>query len=363
MSLVPRRIIQSLEAVAHGGFDHAELAELGLKPEDITDFSVSTNPFMPLPGLREALAQAPIDRYPDSRCTELTGKLAERYGIAPDTVLAAAGTTELIRAVAQTYFRRGDTVLIPEPTYGEYEPATRLAGARALKHRSREEALFRPDIDELTELFGNLRPRAAFICNPNNPTGYLYPRSAIERFIEASADTLLILDEAYITFIEAGWSSIDLAQRANVIILRSMTKDYGLPGLRLGYAVARADIIDYLRRSLPPWNVNAPAQTAGLMVLDEDSYLEESLEKLRTAGEFLVKEIEKLGFTVLPSDTSYFLVRVGNGTACRRDLLQHGIMVRDCTSFGLPGYIRVAVRRQQDCERLIQALAAILNTN
>ncbi|MCJ7605285.1 MAG: histidinol-phosphate aminotransferase family protein [Dehalococcoidales bacterium] len=360
MSLVPRRVIKNMQAVTHGGFDHAELAALGLKPGDVIDFSVSTNPFMPPPGLRELLAEAPIDRYPDSRSTELTDKLAERLGISPGHILAGSGTTELIRAVAITYFRHRDTVLVLEPTYGEYEPAVRLAGARIIKYRAGEENNFVPDINAVTELIAKHRPRAVFVCNPNNPTGYLYSREAIERMVDASGDTLLILDEAYMTFIEAGWSSLALTERANVISLRSMTKDYGLPGLRLGYAVARAEIIESLRLSLPPWNVNAPAQAAGLAVLDRDDYLKQSLQQIQEARDYLTKEIAGMGFTVMPSDASYFLVKVGNATECRRSLLKHGIMVRDCTSFGLPGYIRVSPRSLPDCRKLTAALSILL---
>lgn len=360
MPLVPRRIIQNLKSVAHGGFYHAELASLGLKPEDITDFSVSTNPFMPPPGLREMLAEAPIDRYPDSRATELTDKLAERLGISSGHILVASGTTELIRAVATTYFRQRDTVLIIGPTYGEYEAAVRLTGARVLKYRSGEENNFVPDTGAITGMISQRRPRAVFVCNPNNPTGYLYSGDDIERMVDASGDTLFILDEAYMTFIEAGWSSLALTERANVISLRSMTKDYGLPGLRLGYAVARPGIIESLRLSLPPWNVNAPAQAAGLAVLDRDDYLKKTLQQIQEAGDYLTGEITAMGFTVMPSDANYFLVKVGNAAECRRALLKHGIMVRDCTSFGLPAYIRVSPRSLPDCQKLAAALYHLL---
>jgi histidinol-phosphate aminotransferase len=355
----PRRVIRSLRAVPHGGFYHDELAALGLKPEDVLDFSVSTNPFMPPEGLREVIAQSAIERYPDSRATELTEKLAQRLGVRPDNVLVGSGTTELIRAVATAYFRQRDRVLIVGPTYGEYEPAVRLAGARPVPYRAREEDGFRPDFDIINGLLREARPRAAFVCNPNNPTGYLYPQEALDGMKHAAADTLLVLDEAYQTFIEAGRSPLHLDEQANVITLRSMTKDYGLPGLRLGYAVAAADIIDALRRSLPPWNVNAPAQAAGLWVLDRDAELDESLKKVREARDYLMREIARLGFTVLPTEASYFLVRVGNGAACRSDLLRHGIMVRDCASFGLSAHVRIAPRSLPDCRKLVSALARL----
>ncbi len=356
MGSEPRRTIKSLRVVPHGGFYHDELAALGLKPEEVLDFSVSTNPFMPPEGLREVIAQSAIERYPDSRATELSEKLAKWLGVKTENVLVGSGTTELIRAVASTYFRQRDRALIVGPTYGEYEPAARLAGARAVHYRAREEDGFRPDFTTINGMVRDLRPRAVFVCNPNNPTGYLYPQEALDGLQRAAGDALLVLDEAYHSFLEAGRPPLHFDERANVIKLRSMTKDYGLPGLRLGYAVAPADVIDYLRRSLPPWNVNAPAQAAGLWVLDRDKELATSLRKVREARDYLMREIAKTGFTVLPTEASYFLVKVGNGAACRRDLLRYGIMVRDCASFGLPAYVRIAPRTMAECRKLVGAL-------
>jgi histidinol-phosphate aminotransferase len=355
----PRLTIRGLRAVPHGGFYHEELTALGLKPEDLIDFSVSTNPFMPPEGIREVIAGSAVERYPDSRATELAEKLAERLGAGPENVLVGSGTTELIRAVATTYFRQRDRVLIVGPTYGEYEPAVRLARARPVPYRAREEDDFKPDFNVINGILRELRPRAAFVCQPNNPTGYLHPQEALDGMASAAADALLVLDEAYHSFTEAGRPPRRSEARANVITLRSMTKDYGLPGLRLGYAVAAADIIENLRRSLPPWNVNAPAQAAGLWVLGKDKELAASLKQVREARDFLMREISGLGFRVVPSDANYFLVRAGNGAACRRDLLREGLMVRDCASFGLPAYVRIAPRTLPDCRKLVKALGRL----
>jgi len=141
-----------------------------------------------------------------------------------------------------------------------------------------------------------------------------------------------------------------------VVVLRSMTKDYGLPGLRLGYGVACREIIKNLRISTPPWNVNSIAQSVAIAVLDQEEYLRQSLRQVREAKRFLVTELTGLGFKVLPSDANYFLVKVGNAAEFRRSLLKEGILVRDCTSFGLPEYIRIAPRTMPGCERLIRAI-------
>lgn len=362
MSLLPKRGIARLRTCPHGGVNYAEIRALGLKPEDIIDFSVSTNPFMPPPGIKEALSKIPIEEYPDSRSTELREKLAERLGISTEKIMVGSGTTELIRLIAMTYFRRGDRVLILEPTYGEYEPACRIAGARPVKHRVKAEDNFTPEMDDVINLIRQHHPRAVFICNPNNPTGKYLSRMEIERLLDTTDDNLLILDEAYVAFVEESWNSVDLAGRDNIIILRSMTKDYGLPGLRLGYAVACREIIDSLRRVSLPWNVNIIAQHAGVTVLKQEEYLKHSLRQIREGKRFLTDELTQLGLKVLPSDANYFLIKTGNASEFRSLLVKQGILVRDCTSFGLPEYIRISPRTMPECRKLIAAIGSMLES-
>lgn len=357
----PKKSIKKLKACAHGGFVYDELKSLGIKPDNILDFSVSTNPFMPPPGLKDRLKSFAIERYPDSQCTELAQKLAEKLHMPGENIFIGSGTTEIIRLIAMAYFRQNDPVLILEPTYGEYETACRIAGAYPVKYRAPEKDIFAPEIDEVKKMIRQRQPRAVFICNPNNPTGKYLSRAEIESVTKALGDTLLVLDEAYVPFVADRWNSLDLIGQGNVIIMRSMTKDYGLPGLRLGYALASKEIIENLRKVMPPWNVNVIAQKAGLAALEQDDYLQESLVKISEIKQYLIKEFSKLGFTAVPSDAHYFLVKAGNGAECRRALLKYGIMVRDCSSFGLPEYIRISPRTMPECEKLVKAMIRIMN--
>jgi histidinol-phosphate aminotransferase len=360
LSLRPKRTITGLKNCVHGGINHAELKALGIDANDILDFSVCTNPFMPPPGIKEKMGTINIEHYPDSQASELRERLSERLGISADNILMGSGTTELIRLIALAYFRQNDPVLLLEPTYGEYEVASRLAGARPVKHRAGKRNHFTPKIEEVCNLIRQHNPKAVFICNPNNPTGQYLSRSDIEKVLDEMGDDLLILDEAYIDFVETTWNSLDLTQKGNVVVLRSMTKNYGLPGLRLGYAVARREIIESLRIAAPPWNVNAIAQGVAIAVLDHDEYLGQSLRQVREAKRFLVTELTVLGFKVLPSDANYFLVKVGNAAEYRRSLLAERILVRDCTSFGLPEYIRISPRTMPECDKLISAIESLI---
>lgn len=359
MSLRPKPEVENLKVCPHGGINYAELRAIGLTPEAVLDFSVCSNPFMPPPGIRKILNTIAIEQYPDSETTELRQRLSERLGVTPDNILAGSGATELIRLIALTYFRQGDPILILQPTFGEYEVACQIVGAKPVTQWIRPEDNFLPKIGETIDLIRQHRPKGVFICNPNNPTGRYLPRQEIEAVLDAIRDGILMLDEAYIAFVEKCWSAIDLVTRGNVVILRSMTKDYGLAGLRLGYALASQEIIDSLHRVCPPWNVNIVAQKIGVIALEDEDYLEQSKRKIKEVKEFLIGGLSRLGLKPLPSDTNFFLVKVGNAPAFRTALLKRGILVRDCTSFGLPEYVRIAPRAMPECQKLISTIQSL----
>ena len=359
MSLRPKPEIEKLKACPHGGINHAELRALGFDPKTVLDFSVCTNPFMPPPGIMRILNKFAIEQYPDSETTELRERLSDKLGVSSDNIMAGSGTTELIRLIALAYFRQGDSILIMAPTYGEYEVAVNIAGAKPIKHWMRAEDNFAPRMGDIVDLIKKHHPKAIFIGNPNNPTGKYLSRQEIESILAALGRGLLVLDEAYLAFIDQSWPSLELISKGNVVILRSMTKDYALAGLRLGYAIAGGEIIDNLRRVCPPWNVNAVAQKVGAMILEDDNYLEQSKPKIREAKQFLLDELSRLGLELLPSDAHYFLVKVGNAQEFRTSLLRHGIQVRDGASLGLPEYIRIAPRTLPECQRLIDALGKL----
>jgi histidinol-phosphate aminotransferase len=355
----PKPEVEKLKVCPHGGPNWAELEAMGLTPEEVIDFSVNSNPFPPPSGIKEIFDTIVIDRYPDSESTELKHCLSEKLGVAPDNILAGNGSMELIRLIATAYFERGDSILILEPTFGEYEIACQVVGAKILKQQGKAKDYFALKIEETVSTIRQHRPRGIFICNPNNPTGQYLSLPQVEMVLDSSRDSLLILDEAYIAFTEGSWPSTNLISRGNVIILRSMTKDYALAGLRLGYAIASQEIIQNLRKVCPPWNVNVVAQKAGVMALKNSEHLKRCESKIRQAKQFLTDELCRLGFTVVPSKTNFFLVEVANAQAVHTALLRHGMLVRDCTSFGLPEYIRIAPRTMPECRKLIATIKAL----
>ena len=359
MSLQPRPELAGIDPGSHGGLDYSELRSRGLAADRVLDFSVCCNPYPPHQAVRNSLRRLPLDRYPDSSTAELCTKLAEKLGLAPGHLMAGNGTTELIRLIAFTFFRPGDRVLLFRPTYGEYGLASRLAGAEVIELPGQAEQNYRLPAEELASSIRLHRPRAVFLCNPNNPTGQYLSRQELEIILRSCDDCWLILDEAYVNFVDRPWPSLELIRQGNVIILRSMTKDYSLAGLRLGYMAASEDTISAVRRVCPPWNVNIAAQKAGAAALDCDDFLRQSLTRIYESGRHLRREMSRLGFTPLPSAANFFLVPVNNGKLFRQALLRAGILVRDCASFGLPGYVRIAPRSMSHCRQFIRAVRSL----
>jgi histidinol-phosphate aminotransferase len=262
------------------------------------------------------------------------------------------------------YLQCGDPVVIIGPTFGEYRAAAGLMGAGIAEYRAPATTDFRPDVAAIEALIERQRPLLTFLCNPNNPTGIYLAREAVETLAAACREGLLVVDEAYRAFVSEPWPSEPLVDRGlglnpaegNVVLLRSMTKDHALAGLRLGYALASPEVVATLKKVQPSWSVNAVAQAAGLAALSDADHLLETLPKIAAAKAYLVEELTRLGLRVIPSLTNFLLVEVGDGQSLRRKLLYHGLMVRDCTSFGLPEYVRIAARRPEECRQLIKTL-------
>ncbi|MBI4318841.1 MAG: histidinol-phosphate aminotransferase family protein [Chloroflexi bacterium] len=418
MSAHPREAIAGLARCHHGSLSSAELERLYLSPEAVVDFSVNTNPLGPSPAVAEALSRVAIPRYPDDEATQLRRLLALRHDVAVDNVVVGNGSVELIRLAALAYVSPGDVVLIFSPTFGEYEVASRIMGGQVLLLGSQKSRLsgvagecvilsppqadeesrhtgaetlryalrrspesfgqgdsfaqslngfqeslsFELDVDTALAAISSCSPKVVFLCNPNNPTGTYLAREAVEDVVRAAEGSLVVVDEAYVNFVENAWPSEHLIRRPNVLLLRSMTKDYALTGLRIGYGLAGAQVVDALEKVRPPWNVNAFAQAAAIASLGDGEHLARSRRQVDAAKRFLADELSHLGFVVVPSRANFLLVRVGDATSFRLALLRQGLCVRDCTSFGLPEYVRLGVRTLPECRQLLATVREVLRS-
>src|ERR1043165_5753285 len=345
--------------IEHGGPDLQELSRLGVDPAAILDFSVWTNPFGPSPHVREALAQVSLEEYPDCEAHALRATLAEHHGIATKRILAGNGVSELIWLTALAFVQPQDRILVIGPTYGEYARASSLQHGIATTLHARRESRFilaRPEIEAQLK---RCRPRLVFLCNPNNPTGTILDPDVIISWARQYPHTLFVVDEAYQAFVP-GLASLVTAQESNLLVLRSMTKDYALAGLRIGYVVGSEALIAELAGIRPPWSVNALAQAAAVAALRDQEHLAQSLAKLIDAKQALVESLMKLGLEVIPSNTHFFLLRVEDATALRLALVKQGILVRNAASFGLPDFVRVATRRPEENARLLTAMREVI---
>ena len=306
-----------------------------------------------------ALARADISLYPDPECREFIDLLSRNTGAPKDNLIATNGSTELLRLSTLAYTGPGDTAVIPSPTYGEYELACKIAGAGIVKYETQERTGFRLAAGDFISFARKLRRSVIFICNPNNPTGQYLGFGDVREIVSSFPDTLIILDEAYISFTENAWDSLKLLDYANILIVRSMTKDFALAGLRLGYGIASREIINTLKKIRPPWNVNSAAQQAGIAALNSPGHMKQCSALINKGKDYLIAQLGSLGYRVLPTDANFFLVHVGKATSFQSNLLDRGSLVRDCSSFGLPAYIRIAPRRLQDCRKLIATVKSM----
>lgn len=358
-----------MTTLVHGGIDHDECARLGIDPAAVVDFSVNGNPYGPAPGVWAAARAADIARYPDRACGALTRAILDTdlagSGLVPANVRCGNGAAELIFAVARAFLESGDTAAVVAPAYGDYGAACAAARATVIAYRT-----VPPDfalaVERVAAWIAATRPRLLWLCNPDNPTGRWLPPDDLLPLIVAcrATGTRLVVDESYRRFLSppAPRSVVETCKDRGweqVIVLRSLTKEYALPGLRLGYLVADGATVAAIGAQLPPWNVGAAAQDAGVAALRDRDHLHRTLARLAAERAAFFAALAARGFTIAPAQptTHFCLIDVGDGRAVRQALLARGLLVRDCASFGLPHCIRAATR--PEWPRLVDALCAI----
>ncbi|MCY3887805.1 MAG: histidinol-phosphate transaminase [Chloroflexi bacterium] len=347
--------------IVHGGLDTAELRSLGLRPEQVLDFSANISPMGPSPRVRRAVADANLAAYPDRSSLLLRESLAARLNVGIDNLLVGNGSTELIHLLARSCLRPGEQCLIFTPTFAEYEAAATMVGAQIHRIQASEEQGFRWSLDTASATISELRPRLVFLCNPNNPTGVYLECDAVDQLRAAvGRDGLFVLDDAYASLAARQWDPLPILGSGNVAILRSLTKDHALAGVRLGYLVAQSTVVSTARQLQYAWSVNAVAQAAGVAALEDAGHVVAAREVVREAKAYLYNRLETLGIPVTASAANFLLANVGDATRIRTALLRRGIAVRDCTSFGLPEHVRIAARRPEECVHLVEALRDVL---
>jgi histidinol-phosphate/aromatic aminotransferase/cobyric acid decarboxylase-like protein len=318
----------------------------GASDATVLDFSANTNPDRPrgVAGVFES-AYGACDRYANDDYCEYRTAAGTYLGCEPRRVVPAAGGTEALRLAFEVTLSPDDEALLPRPSFGEYEREVRLQGVDPtfVPHRH----LPRTDPEGYD---------VAVVCNPNNPTGDAYSRSDLGAFAAdcREAGTVLIVDEAFLDFTDRR----TLAGEPGTIVTRSLTKMFGLPGLRCGLAVATGDLRDRLEAARPAWGLSVPAVDVGTYCLGRTAFVAETRDRVRRERRRMTAALDDV-FDVFPSEAPFLLFDVGDRAVSDvlDDARAAGIAVRDATTFrGLDSHVRVAVRRQYENDRLLEAL-------
>jgi threonine-phosphate decarboxylase len=381
--------------IEHGGDPEGARRRLRLGDRPLFDFSTGLNVFGPTPAVLAAARQAVDElagRYPEPGCPHLTERLAERHGVPVNRIIVGAGTTELISLIGQSLREvlalhaqeLGDPKMplahLVEPTYGEYRRASVLNELRTqiwAKHVLGWEQDF--------------LPRSAggifWTGHPNNPTGRAWNRDKLLSLVDDTQGLLTIVDEAYLPFMvnEADHTiTSEVVTRDNLLVLRSLTKIYAIPGLRIGYAIASPDMVERLGQYQNPWSVSAPAEAAALAALDEDEYLERTRALISAEATRICNRLwdlpgvrpawptsQRPNFLLVSlTDTSW------NSVQLRDALARRGVLVRECSNFhGLEpgavltgpdqlvatqGHVRIGLRTPPENDHLLAALTETL---
>lgn len=347
------------EVVKNGIINHGGRNSWGLSSEFL-DFSSNISPLgMPKNVKNRLKNKLEFEDYPDINSTKLLEVLGKYTKLPKSNLIVGNGATELIYNFCQVFLSQKIPVLIPIPTFGEYESAAKLNGAKIIHFKTLD----------LSTKFVNFIEKipkngCVFICNPNNPTGKLIPKKIIKHIIIAckKKSSILFVDECFIEMTPEKNESILswIKNYNNLIVLRSLTKCFGLAGIRLGYAASNPKTISALKNVKIPWSVNSIAQQAGILCLKNLSHLDKTKSMIKTESQYLKKNISKIeGFDCLESSTNFLLVKTNkDSTLLQKKLLKEKILIRDCKNFlGLGNkYIRIAVKTRKENYKLIKAL-------
>jgi threonine-phosphate decarboxylase len=347
----------------HGGDINKWARQARLDPAAIVDFSASINPLGPPASARKSFQKSyeDISRYPEPYGEELREALAKHHEMKPGEILVGNGSTQLIYVLC--FALRPHKALVVGPAFSEHANALMLAGAKVSFFSLTADLNFKFRAEDFMAAWEKA-PDLAFLTTPNSVTGQLIPRAEIEKIacIARLKRRFLVIDEAFIDFVEAESVKYLIRDNPYVIILRSLTKYYALPGLRLGYLLADTQRVAQFAAYLEPWSVNGPAQKVALACLANRNFGLKTERWLRQERNFLSQSLIGLKrFQPYPSSTNFLLVRMANdGDALRlcAFLLQRKILIRACNSFAGLGsnHFRVAVRQRKDNRLLLEAL-------
>lgn len=336
--------------------------ELGL--DHVVKLASNENPLGPSPKAVEAIRGLldHIHRYPDAQAADLRATIAGRHELAAEQIIITNGGDELITLVSEAFIEAGDEIIVPGPSFSEYEFGGQLMGAVIRTVALTDD--YRYDVSAMLEAV-NDRTKILYLCSPNNPTGTILPRSSLTELLNAlPPNVLVMLDSAYrhfvtdddysdgIEFVKAGYP---------IVVLQTFSKVYGLAGIRVGFGVASQSIIAAILQVKEPFNVNALAQAAAAAAILDEDHVRKSSRLVKEERLRLYRGFEELGLSYTESMSNFILVELGEDAEQRYlELMRQGVIVRYGAAWGLPHHIRISIGTPEENNILLQALREIL---
>ncbi len=334
--------------------------EMGLPVERIVKLASNENPLGMSPKARAALelALASLERYPDD--FELKHALAQHTGLGMERVVLGNGSNDVLDILARVFLAPGRSAVFSQHAFAVYPLATLSAGGEPIAVPAKD---YGHDLDAMRAA---IRPdtRVLWLANPNNPTGTFLPYPQLKAFLQAvPRDVVVVLDEAYNEYIApaervdtAAW----LADFPNLVLTRTFSKIYGLAGLRIGYALASAEIADLMNRVRQPFNCNNLALAAAVAALDDHAFVAQSYALNRAGMEQIVATLKRFGLSHIPSHGNFVTFKAGDAASVNRKLLEQGVIVRPIGGYGMPEWLRVTIGREAENARFAEALERAL---
>jgi len=354
-----RPAVRTQKAYSPGTTVQQAKARFGLR--NVVKLSSNENPLGASPRAMAALASIPnANIYVDDDHTELRTRIGELAGVTKDHVIVGHGSNDVFMTLFATFVGPGDEVVHAEPTFSLFAKDTALFDGTSLRVPLRNGV---HDLDAMLRAVGP-RTKMVVVCDPNNPTGTMVDPGDFAAFVAAlSPDVLLVIDQAYREYMpDPCVEGMDYVRsRPRTIVLRTMSKLYGLASLRFGYAVADPEVIAYMQRVRLPFNVSRPAAIAALAALDDVEFVRRTLETNEIGKSYLTHEFTRLGLFFYPTAANFLAVRVPvSATQAYEALLERGVVVRSGDGLGLPGFLRITVGTQRENETLVEALDALV---
>ncbi len=299
--------------------------------------------------------------YPEGPCTALIQTLARKFSLPEKTIIISNGADNLILMIASAFLDEGDEVVMADPTFSVYTNVTQIMGGTPIKVRLRD---FAHDLPAMLKKV-NRKTKLVFLCNPNNPTGTIVSQESVNHFLsKLPKRVIVVLDEAYGDFAEDPFypnGTEYVKKGAQVIVLRTFSKVYGLAGLRIGYALGREDLVNCLYQVRDPFPVHRLAQVAAVAALNDTDHAVRSIQLVYEGRRYLYKELDQMGFSYVPSEANFILIDFGKDSEeVFQAFLREGIIIRPGKTWGYPTFARVTIGRMEDNRNFIKALKKIL---